>query len=321
MNWMFTYQGNDLVTVDNEYYEWDEAYSQYKKLNEGVFSAGDPAEEQAAGKYYGKEDEFQNLQHLSSTTPTPPGTDTTTIGEQDFGMEGFTKEKYEGMTPDKLADYIFKMKYGEKAPGDWSDNPYGFKEEIKRLAALTAPKIEEIDQTQVSFLAEQYGGEIGVPTSPYDLTNDGVVNVQDVIAANNEGNTDQAKIIQDIVQSGKTEETFETSYNKIGFEDSLIGRKAVKQKESDIYGLQKGAKTLGKKTQNIYSGMGQRGGTEVLEDLSKGFSSIQDTYDLTKDIAEFDYKKGMYELEQKQTSKWENQFQQFIAGLPQAGGT
>ena len=201
------------------------------------------------------------------TTPLE-GSDVS-IGEQDFGIETFTQEQYQGMTPDAFADYIFKTKYGEKIPGGSSDKfptEEHFKEEIKRLASLAAPQIGEIDQTKAGFLAEQYGG------------------------------------------------------GDVSFKDSFIGRQAIKQKESDIYGLQSEAYKFSPAI-STGTGGGMRANIMGQKGIKKEFESATDTYGLTKDIAEFDYSKGIYELEQEQKSTWESQFKQFVGSLPQAGGT
>jgi hypothetical protein len=205
------------------------------------------------------------------------------IGEQseDVGMEEFTSDIYQEKTPNQMADYIFATKYNNEVPGGATDAAAitAFKKEIKDKLTAYAPQLGEPGIKETGFLAEQYGGAIQDDPSTPDI--------------------DESR--------------------DVSFAESLTGRKAGQQKQQDIYSLQ----TEAYKATPSIGGTGMGGGIRTQmagqESIKKGFETTQDQYGLTKDVAEFDYTKGMYGLEEGKEKEWETNFQQFLGSLPTAG--
>ena len=106
----------------------------------------------------------------------------------------------------------------------------------------------------------------------------------------------------------------------VSFTESLTGRKAGEQRQQDMYGLQAEAYKATPSIGGTGMGGGMRGGIMGQETIKRGFGAATDEYGLTKDVAGFDYRKGMYGLEKEKEKEWESSFQQFLGSLPAAGG-
>mgnify|MGYP003653994972 CR=1 FL=1 len=293
MDWLKTRQeGKKRIIVDGvQYTWWGGANNQYVEGTKNMYGV-DQSSLDYSTMYVHPHDNSQLLsgysmeqQGFSKDPDAPPEA---TIGEtEDFGMESFTYGMYKDKTPWEMAEYIFQVKYDSKVPQDsaFKGKPTEFIKSIVDELEDAAPQLGRPATEEVGFLAEQYGGatQADDPSTP------------------------------DIDES-------QTGFGEISFAESITGQKAGMQREQDIYALQSEAyKFAPAVSTGTGMGSGMRASIAGQEAIGKGFDVTTDQYGLTKDVAGFDYKKGMYGLEKGQIGAWETNFKTFLGSLPDAG--
>ena len=159
MNWVFTHQGEDLIKEGDNYYEWDKQYSHYKLIPKKSFESwlgyeeyDDTSQTWIYGDWYGKEGEFADIEtmHQDEEIDYEGKTIGQLEGEGEFGSEPFGREKWESMTPDAAADYIFDTKYRGTVPKGFDDE-YSFKEELKRNLHEFSPRMGKPSEEELEF--------------------------------------------------------------------------------------------------------------------------------------------------------------------------
>lgn len=176
----------------------------------------------------------------------------------------------------------------------------GSEKDILRKVLETMPKLEEVEQEEQAFVAEQYGGATGLeddPSTPVDES-------------------------------------------KVSFAESMAGKTAGASREADMYGLQKQAAKVGGAMQNVYGGMagGARQAIAGQTAIGKGAEKAYDKYGLAEEKADFAGRKATYGLEKAAYGDFESDitstffakggrvpnkdesFLSFLTQLPDAGG-